>query len=640
MKKILARLAQADSDDLPNSHSSPSGNLNRHYASFLGRHFRIGHFSLIVDEIIAEGGFGVVFRVRSQQGQYYALKRTCVNCERDLALCKRELTIVSSLSHKNILRYIDSRINRVREGIFEVLLLTAYYPGSLSQLLNERNQYQQRFTEVEVLRIFCDLCEAVCRLHHCKTPIIHRDLKVENILVDARQNFVLCDFGSATSRVLHPTVHGLVRCQEEIDKYTTLAYRAPELINLYLAVPLGPQIDIWALGCLLYCLCFAALPFGESTLAIQSGNYSLPDWSPYSEHLHKLIGHLLNVDAAKRPDIYVTCSLAFSLSGQPNPAQNLNNLTVPDWQDLVVPPRESELKASRSRPAATNCSRPSPLRSPAQSPHMGHRDTNDFPIAANTSVAPRQRPKAVFQPIVPPPNSLINGEQSAVVSLKPPPPISNRTNNAVPAASHHPISEALELRAPVHPSPLLEQNQEQFQPFWEADFTERSTRSSQIQRPSNSLTTTVDTVDVLPPLIVHSRGHHRNWSVDVGCMLRTALPMNVTYADPASRVYSRQKPWSIGNHYSATEQLSNPLSSDLTCGILSGSGTDGNSWVPFSPQLRHVQSLVSLPTSANTLTDTLLSRPSVTSKVAAPSCTFQPQPDNHTLGPESKELTK
>ncbi|KAA3680719.1 uncharacterized protein DEA37_0002113 [Paragonimus westermani] len=277
---------------------------------------------------------------------------------------------------------------------------------------------------------------------------------------------------------------------------------------------------------------------------------------------------------------------------------------------------------------------------------MGHRDTGDFPTAAHTSVAPRQRPKAVFQPVVPPSNSLINGEQSAVVSLKPPPPISNRANNALPAASHHPISEALELRAPVHSSPLLEQNQEQFQPFWEADFTERSTRSSQVQRPSNSLTTTVDTVDVLPPLVVHSRGHHRTWSVDVGCILRTALPMNVTYADLPSRVnvldnevYSKQKPWSIGNHYSATEQLSNPQSSDFTCGIWSDSGTDGKSWVPFSPQLRHVQSLVSLPTSANTLTDTLLSQPSVTSKVA-PSCAFQPQPDSHTLGPESQELTE
>lgn len=37
---------------------------------------------------------------------------------------------------------------------------------------------QTGFSESEVLQIFCDVCEAVSRLHHCQTPIIHRDLKV------------------------------------------------------------------------------------------------------------------------------------------------------------------------------------------------------------------------------------------------------------------------------------------------------------------------------------------------------------------------------------------------------------------------------------------------------------------------------
>ncbi|KAJ9576667.1 hypothetical protein L9F63_025437, partial [Diploptera punctata] len=36
---------------------------------------------------------------------------------------------------------------------------------------------QSGFNEAEVLQIFCDICEAVSRLHHCQTPIIHRDLK-------------------------------------------------------------------------------------------------------------------------------------------------------------------------------------------------------------------------------------------------------------------------------------------------------------------------------------------------------------------------------------------------------------------------------------------------------------------------------
>ena len=38
------------------------------------------------------------------------------------------------------------------------------------------------FAEREVLRIFCDVCEALARLHHSQTPVIHRDLKLENIL--------------------------------------------------------------------------------------------------------------------------------------------------------------------------------------------------------------------------------------------------------------------------------------------------------------------------------------------------------------------------------------------------------------------------------------------------------------------------
>ena len=58
-----------------------------------------------------------------------------------------------------------------------------------------------RFTEAEVLEVFCDVCRAVSRLHHCQTPIIHRDLKVENILKSESGAYVLCDFGSATAKV-------------------------------------------------------------------------------------------------------------------------------------------------------------------------------------------------------------------------------------------------------------------------------------------------------------------------------------------------------------------------------------------------------------------------------------------------------
>ena len=48
--------------------------------------------------------------------------------------------------------------------------------GHVVQQMNER--LNVGFTEQEVLRIFCNVCEAVSRLHYCQTPIIHRDLKV------------------------------------------------------------------------------------------------------------------------------------------------------------------------------------------------------------------------------------------------------------------------------------------------------------------------------------------------------------------------------------------------------------------------------------------------------------------------------
>ncbi|CAH8588013.1 unnamed protein product [Heterobilharzia americana] len=176
MRKILARLAQGDSDEGFTSYNN-LGNHQSPQLTSVGRNFRLGSFSLVVETIIAEGGFGVVFRVVSQHGHTYALKRTCVNNTQDLAVCKREITIVSSVSHKNILRYVDSKISDIQPGIYEALLLTSYYPGNLSQLINERKQNHQRFTQADVLRIFGDICEAVCRLHHCKTPIIHRDLK-------------------------------------------------------------------------------------------------------------------------------------------------------------------------------------------------------------------------------------------------------------------------------------------------------------------------------------------------------------------------------------------------------------------------------------------------------------------------------
>ncbi|KAG1676273.1 AP2-associated protein kinase 1 [Nymphon striatum] len=339
--------------------------------AFVGKVFNVGRFNVVVEDVIAEGGFAFVFLVKASNGVRYALKRMYVNNEQDLNVCKREIQIASSLhQHKNIISFIDSSITHQGGGVHEVLVLMHYYKDSVFQLMVNRIQ-SSWFSESEVLKIFCDMCEAVSRLHHCQTPIIHRDLKVENILVSDSGDYVLCDFGSATAKVLNPATQGVTAVEEEIKKYTTPSYRAPEMVDLYSNHAITTKSDIWALGCLLYKLCFFTLPFGESTLAIQNGNFTIPDESKFSKHMHCLIRYMLEVNPDHRPDIFQVSIFAFKMYGKDCAVLNLCKSPIPNIDNLIVPMTENESRRATSRP---------------QRP-------NTVQVAEGTSVAPRQRPK-------------------------------------------------------------------------------------------------------------------------------------------------------------------------------------------------------------------------------------------------------
>ena len=69
---------------------------------------------------------------------------------------------------------------------------------------------------------------------------------MENVLVGADQKYKLCDFGSATDQVVQITnAASVVAAEEEIQKNTTLQYRAPEMIDLYSRRPIDERVDIW-----------------------------------------------------------------------------------------------------------------------------------------------------------------------------------------------------------------------------------------------------------------------------------------------------------------------------------------------------------------------------------------------------------
>lgn len=62
-----------------------------------------------------------------------------------------------------------------------------------------------------------------------------------------------------------------------MDRYTTPMYRAPEIVDTWSNFIVGPSVDIWALGCILYMLCYLKHPFEDSgKLRIINANYILP----------------------------------------------------------------------------------------------------------------------------------------------------------------------------------------------------------------------------------------------------------------------------------------------------------------------------------------------------------------------------
>ncbi|XP_065601192.1 AP2-associated protein kinase 1 isoform X2 [Cyrtonyx montezumae] len=422
-------------------------------SGYIGRVFGIGRRQVTVDEVLAEGGFAIVFLVRTNNGMKCALKRMYVNNEYDLQVCKREIQIMRDLSgHKNIVGYIDSSINSVSSGdVWEVLILMDFCRGG--QVVNLMNQrLQTGFTENEVLQIFCDTCEAVARLHQCKTPIIHRDLKVENILLHDRGHYVLCDFGSATNKFQNPQTEGVNAVEEEIKKYTTLSYRAPEMVNLYSGKLITTKADIWALGCLLYKLCYFTLPFGESQVAICDGNFTIPDNSRHSQDMHCLIRYMLEPDPDKRPDIYQVSYFAFKLAKKECPVQNVQNSPIP--AKLPDPVKASEAAAKKSQPKA-RLTDPIPTTetsiAPRQRPKAGQTQPNPGILPIQPALTPRKRPtaQAAIQPQGP--AALGSGQPSLPASV-PQQKAAPQPTSAQPQAKQVPATQQASQAQPQVPS--------------------------------------------------------------------------------------------------------------------------------------------------------------------------------------------
>ncbi|XP_047422304.1 cyclin-G-associated kinase isoform X2 [Sciurus carolinensis] len=291
---------------------SLGGAAGRDQSDFVGQTVELGELRLRVRRVLAEGGFAFVYEAQDLgSGREYALKRLLSNEEEKNRAIIQEVCFLKKLSgHPNIVQFCSAASIGKEEsdtGQAEFLLLTELCKGQLVEFL-KRVESKGPLSCDTILKIFYQTCRAVQHMHRQKPPVIHRDLKVENLLLSNQGTIKLCDFGSATTISHYPdyswSAQRRAMVEEEITRNTTPMYRTPEIVDLYSNFPIGEKQDIWALGCILYLLCFRQHPFEDGAkLRIVNGKYSIPmDDSRYTI-FHSLIRAMLRVNPEERLSI-------------------------------------------------------------------------------------------------------------------------------------------------------------------------------------------------------------------------------------------------------------------------------------------------------------------------------------------------
>jgi AP2-associated kinase len=260
-----------------------------------GTKITVGSHRVVIQKYLSEGGFAHVYLVKLPSPvngtDEAVLKRVAVPDKESLRGMRIEVETMKRLKgHRAIVTYIDSHASELRGGGYEVFLLMEYCNGGgLIDFMNTRLQH--RLTEPEILSIFADVAEGVACMHYLRPPLLHRDLKVENVLitvVGSVKKFKLCDFGSAAAPRPAPTTTAECRAMDEdVQKHTTMQYRSPEMVDVYRKLPIDEKSDIWALGVLLYKLCYYTTPFEEQgQLAILNASYRFPSHPAFSDRLN------------------------------------------------------------------------------------------------------------------------------------------------------------------------------------------------------------------------------------------------------------------------------------------------------------------------------------------------------------------
>ncbi|KAI6228944.1 Non-specific serine/threonine protein kinase [Aphelenchoides fujianensis] len=243
----------------------------------------IGRYRLL--KTIGKGNFAKVKLARHMPtGIDVAIKiidKTALN-QSSLQKLFREVRIMKQLDHPNIVK-----LYQVMETDQTLYLVMEYASGG------EVFDYlvaHGRMKEKEARAKFRQIVSAVQYLH--SKNIIHRDLKAENLLLDADMNIKIADFGFSNQ----------FSAGNKLDTFCgSPPYAAPELFQGKKYD--GPEVDVWSLGVILYTLVSGSLPFDGQNLKelrerVLRGKYRIPFYM--STDCENLLKKFLVLNPARR----------------------------------------------------------------------------------------------------------------------------------------------------------------------------------------------------------------------------------------------------------------------------------------------------------------------------------------------------
>ncbi|KAJ4786695.1 Protein kinase superfamily protein [Rhynchospora pubera] len=191
------------------------------------------HFSK--DNIIGEGGYGIVYRGQLVNGSPVAVKKLLNNLGQAEKEFRVEVEAIGHVRHKNLVQLLGY----CAEGTQRMLVYEYVNNGNLEQWLHGAMQHKGFLTWEARIKILLGTAKALAYLHEAIEPkVVHRDIKSSNILIDDEFEAKVSDFGLAK-------LLGAGKSHVNTRVMGTFGYVAPEYANTGL---LNEKSDVYSFG--------------------------------------------------------------------------------------------------------------------------------------------------------------------------------------------------------------------------------------------------------------------------------------------------------------------------------------------------------------------------------------------------------